>query len=82
MYSQVDGVATNPSQLPAITEFGREVRDRLQCESGRDHLEVYVHFAHGDEPPASLYSSAKIGTIASLKAVYDPSRLFSWYNPV
>lgn len=54
----------------------------LQRGSGRDDLKVYVHFAHGDESPATMYSAPNVPVLTALKAVYDPSDLFSWYNPV
>jgi fumiquinazoline A oxidase len=64
-----------------LTQFGREIRDMLQPGSGRDHLDVYVCFAHGNESPATLYS-ANVPAFMALKSVYDSSGLFSWYNPV
>ena len=75
-------MATDASQLPAVGEFGLELRDKLQSASGRHDLHVYVHFAHGDEEPATLYSADKVAGLQALKNVYDPSGLFSWYNPV
>lgn len=80
--SQVDGVGTSAADLPELEQFGRDVRDMLQNGSGRDSLHAFVHFAHGDESPAAWYSPEKIPRLAGLKRVYDPSNLFSWYNPV
>jgi hypothetical protein len=54
----------------------------LQLGSGREDLQAYVHFAHGDESPATLYSAIKVPGLQVLKAIYDPAGLFSWYNPV
>ncbi len=54
----------------------------LQQGSGRDELEVSVHFAHGDEEPESWYSSVNLPILKKLKDVYDLTGLFSWYNPV
>ncbi|KAH8672906.1 hypothetical protein BGZ60DRAFT_373699 [Tricladium varicosporioides] len=81
-FVQIDGVASDASQLSAVGKFGRKMRDMLQEGSGRDHLHVYVHFAHGDESPTAVYSAAKVAGLQRLKHVYDPSGLFSWYNPV
>lgn len=80
--SQVDGVGASAADLPELEEFGREVRDMLQSGSGWENLHAFVHFAHGDESPAAWYSAEKLPRLAALKSVYDPSNLFSWYNPV
>ncbi|KAH8697263.1 hypothetical protein BGW36DRAFT_427229 [Talaromyces proteolyticus] len=81
-FVQIDGVATNPSQLPAVGKYGRKIRDRLHHGSGRKDLQTYVHFANGNESPAALYSAAKLPGLRALKREYDPARLFSWYNPI
>lgn len=80
--SQVDGVGTSDADLPELEQFGRDVRDMLQSGSGRESLHAFVHFAHGDEPPAAWYSAEKLPVLGELKSVYDPFNLFSWYNPV
>lgn len=80
--SQVDGISTDTSGLPALAQYGREVRGMLQSGSGREALEVYVHFANGDESPDSWYSANKSTKLLALKKIYDPAGLFSWYNPV
>lgn len=54
----------------------------MQQGSGKDDLEVYLHFAHGDEGPESWYTSEKLPKLRSLKTKYDPHGLFSYYNPV
>lgn len=81
-HSQVDGLAATPSDISALGTYGREVRDMLHSGSGKEELQTYVHFANGDETPATWYSSAKLGRLVELKSVYDPAGLFSWYNPV
>ncbi|RYP57382.1 hypothetical protein DL769_009519 [Monosporascus sp. CRB-8-3] len=81
-FIQVDGVGVDATRGPALNKFGREARDLLQRGNGQRELGVYVHFAHGDEAPAAFYSSAKLSALEKLKDVYDPSGLFSWYNPV
>lgn len=54
----------------------------LQNGSGKADLEVYVHFARGDEVPSSWYTAAKLPGLLALKKTYDPSNYFSWYNPL
>lgn len=54
----------------------------LQQESGKSNLEVYVHFAHGDEGNAAWYTEQKLEKLEALKNKYDPKSLFSFYNPV
>ncbi|KAK8051166.1 FAD binding domain protein [Apiospora rasikravindrae] len=81
-FVQIDSLAADASQAPALDKFGREVRDLLQRGSGKDQLDVYVHFAHGDEGPASWYTAERLPKLVSLKEKYDPTGMFSWYNPV
>ncbi|KAI5917887.1 FAD-binding domain-containing protein [Camillea tinctor] len=81
-FVQVDGVGSSASQGLALTQFGREMRDMLQNGSGRDELSVFVHFGHGDEDPAAWFSRDNLPRLMSLKNVYDPLGIFSWYNPV
>ncbi|KAK8091032.1 hypothetical protein PG994_000537 [Apiospora phragmitis] len=80
-FVQIDILAAHASQAPVLTNFGRELRDLLQRGSGRDQLDVYVHFAHGDEGPASWYTAERLPKLVSLKETYDPTGMFSWYNP-
>jgi hypothetical protein len=70
------------ANVPAIDSFGRTLRDMLQNISGRDELQVYTHFAHGDEGAATWYSRANIPRLKELKRRYDPNSFFSFYNPV
>lgn len=82
MNRQVDGFALNTSDVPVLSEWGQEMRDRLQRGSGKDDLEVYVHFANGDEGQKAWYTESKLSKLQKLKAKYDPDSLFSFYNPV
>lgn len=81
-YSQIDGFALQSSATSALNQWGRQVRDRLQRGSGKPSLEVYVHFAHGDEGPTAWYTGSKLLQLRALKAKYDPNTLFSFYNAV
>ncbi|KAK7957011.1 FAD-binding domain-containing protein [Apiospora aurea] len=79
---QIDSLASESSQAPALDNFGREIRDLLQGGSGKDQLDVYVHFAHGDEGPGSWYTKERLPKLLKLKEAYDPTGMFSWYNPI
>jgi hypothetical protein len=79
---QIDGFAPNASDISPLIQWGRKVRSQLQQGSGKDDLEVYVHFAHGDEGSAAWYTESKLFQLQALKAKYDPHSLFSFYNPV
>jgi hypothetical protein len=68
--------------VPTIDSFGRTFRDLLQKSSGREQLEVYTNFAHGDEGPVAWYTEAHVLRLKELKRKYDPGSLFSFYNPV
>ena len=54
----------------------------MQKISGKDELQVYTHFAHGDEGAAAWYSRANVPRLRELKRSYDPKSMFSFYNPV
>ncbi|KAK8079487.1 FAD-dependent oxidase [Apiospora hydei] len=81
-FVQIDSLATDASQAPALSKFGCELRDLLQRGSGKDQLDVYVHFAHGDEGSASWYTKEQLPKLLKLKEAYDPAGMFSWYNPI
>ncbi|KAI4154349.1 MAG: hypothetical protein LQ340_001728 [Diploschistes diacapsis] len=68
----------------AVSSFGSAVRTRLQASAGAPNgsLQVYVHFAQGNEDPENWYTAAKLPRLRELKARYDPGGLFRFYNPV
>ncbi|KAH6661043.1 hypothetical protein BKA67DRAFT_549979 [Truncatella angustata] len=56
---QIDGVGTSSAQALILTQFARETRDLLQNGSGRNGLNVFVQFAHGDRGPTAWSSTTK-----------------------
>ncbi|KAL8726430.1 MAG: hypothetical protein Q9166_006708 [cf. Caloplaca sp. 2 TL-2023] len=82
IYAQVDGFFANITDGPVVDKWGQQVRTQLQQGSGQSRLEVYVHFAHGDEGSESWYAGAKMPRLKHLKQKYDPYSLFSYYNPI
>ncbi|PQE24169.1 6-hydroxy-D-nicotine oxidase protein [Rutstroemia sp. NJR-2017a BVV2] len=82
IFAQIDCFAFDPASVPALSKWGQEVRDLMQKGSGKKDLEVYVHFAHGDESQTGWYTNGKLARLQALKAKYDPHSLFSYYNPV
>ncbi|KAF2792080.1 FAD-binding domain-containing protein [Melanomma pulvis-pyrius CBS 109.77] len=82
MYAQMDGIAMKADDVPAIDAFGKGFRDLLQKSNRKSKLEVYTHFAHGDEGAAAWYGEENVSRLRKLKKQYDPQGLFSFYNPV
>ncbi|TGO20463.1 hypothetical protein BPAE_0294g00090 [Botrytis paeoniae] len=82
IFAQIDCFALDASATPALAQWGKEMRDILHQGSGKANLEVYVHFAHGDEGNAAWYTEHKLKQLKELKNKYDPNSLFSFYNPV
>lgn len=54
----------------------------VQEKSGSDSLEVYLNFAHGNEGPEAWWTEDKLPVLKGLKAKYDPTNLFHFYNPL
>ncbi|KAL3250621.1 hypothetical protein ABHI18_011094 [Aspergillus niger] len=82
MFVEIDGVAAQAENIPIIDAFEREFRDRLVNISGRNALEVYMQFAHGDEGADAWFSAANVPKLRRLKELYDPLDLFRFYNSV
>lgn len=78
----MDGIAMKPDDIPTIDAFGKRLRDVLQKSSGKSRLEVYTHFAHGDEGAAAWYGDDNVLRLRELKKQYDPAGVFSFYNSV
>ncbi|PYI11870.1 FAD-binding domain-containing protein [Aspergillus sclerotiicarbonarius CBS 121057] len=79
---QIDGSAASDDDVPIIDSFEREFRDRLVNISGKDELEVYMQFSHGDEGADAWFSAANVPKLRELKRRYDPLDLFRFYNSV
>lgn len=78
----IDGIVSNPEDALIIERFGSTFRNLLHKSSGKEHLSVYTHFAHGDEGAKAWFSEANIPKLRALKQKYDPDSLFSFYNSV
>ncbi|KAK2469982.1 FAD-linked oxidoreductase chry5 [Fusarium oxysporum f. sp. albedinis] len=65
-------------------EVGNKIRQILQEGTGREHVPAYVNYAYGDEGPEQWYGSEswRQSRLQSLKKVYDPEGLFSFYAPI
>lgn len=60
------------------------MRDTLQSTSGYDQVEVYINFAHGNEPLGAIYGYEpwRQQKLKGLKRKYDPDEQFSFYEPI
>ncbi|RDW58819.1 hypothetical protein BP6252_13295 [Coleophoma cylindrospora] len=73
---------SNSTLNNAADTLFKTARSAVQATSGFDQLAVYVNFAHGDEGPAIWYSPEKLDNLTRLKRKWDPTELFSFYQPV
>ncbi|KAK3687416.1 hypothetical protein B0T22DRAFT_489312 [Podospora appendiculata] len=72
---------TNDSQLPALDAFATNARRQFAATSGFGGVQTYVNYGHGDEGPAPLYGSRKLGRLRELKRTWDPLGLFGFNIP-
>ena len=72
---------TDPSLESTVDNFARSARTRIANSSGLTGLQVYVSYAHGDEPVADIYGQRKLGRLRALKRMWDPRGVFDYDNP-
>jgi hypothetical protein len=75
-------VFDNQTKDDVVDDFLNASRNKLASVSGFDPPVVYVNFAHGDEGPAAWYGQRNLERLGRLKQIWDPKRLFSFYNAV
>lgn len=73
---------SDPSLEPAIDEFSRDQREKLQTASGFSASHVYVNYANGDEGPAAWWSEEHLPLLRALKSRWDPTGMFGYGTPV
>ncbi|KAF7589730.1 hypothetical protein BBP40_003929 [Aspergillus hancockii] len=64
--------------------FGNRIRDLLHEGSGEEEKHVYVNYAAGDEPLATMYGYEpwRQRKLSQLKKKYDPHNRFGYYAPI
>lgn len=72
---------TDPSLESTVNTFAKNARAQIANTSGLNGLQVYVSYAHGDEPVADMYGQRKLGRLTALKQSWDPKGLFDFNNP-
>lgn len=71
---------TDPSIKDAVNSFATSLRAELVATSGYGTLEVYVSYAHGDEPLEAIYGPGKLARLIGLKKKWDPRNVFAFNN--
>lgn len=71
---------TDPSLEDRVNSFARSLRAEYVATSGYDSLEVYVSYAHGDEPLEQIYGAEKLPRLIGLKNKWDPHNVFAFNN--
>ena len=64
-----------------MNDFATKERTTIAASSGLSGLQVYVSYAHGDEPLVDIYSQRKLDRLRALKQQWDPLGLFNFNNP-
>ncbi|MCJ1397126.1 hypothetical protein MMC11_000318 [Xylographa trunciseda] len=84
VYSRIDGSFLSAADAPVVETFASNLRKLLQTTAGAPNgaLQVYVHYAKGDEGPEAWYTAEKLPRLQQLKAKHDPAELFGFYNAV
>ena len=70
----------DPSIEDAVNSFARSLRAEYITTSGYGTLEVYVSYAHGDEPIEAIYGADKLPRLIGLKTQWDPRNVFAFNN--
>ncbi|KAH9985836.1 FAD-binding domain-containing protein [Xylariaceae sp. FL0662B] len=82
-YIDIDFTWDNSTDLEAAaSQAGVEWRTKLAGTSGYPDLAAYINSAHGDESLESRYGARKLPRLAALKAIWDPSNVFRFNNPL
>lgn len=63
-----------------VNDVARKMRSELVATSGHPSLEVYVSYAHGDEPIENIFGASKLPLLAPIKKKWDPSNVFGYAN--
>lgn len=71
---------SDPKYEDSVNAFARSLRADLQTTSRYKSLEVYVNYAHSDEPLASRYGARKLERLVGLKKKWDPENFFEFNN--
>ncbi|KAM0796584.1 FAD-dependent oxidase [Usnea florida] len=72
---------TDPNLESTVDNFAKSARTRIANTSGLAGLQVYVSYAHGDEPVTDIYGQRKLGRLRALKRMWDPRGVFDFDNP-
>lgn len=73
----------NTIQERAGWEWAREVRDFWNMGQAKRPVIAYVNYAKGFEPLEQIYGDEwRLERLRALKAKYDPSNRFRYYNPI
>ncbi|KAI2779941.1 FAD-binding domain-containing protein [Daldinia loculata] len=74
----------NPSVEKAAWEWAIEVRDQWNEGQPGRAPNAYVNYANGFEPVEQMYGHEawRLERLRNLKAKYDPSNRFRFYNPI
>ncbi|XXG98265.1 hypothetical protein Hte_004588 [Hypoxylon texense] len=81
-YLLFDNVYTDAAIDADVDDLSRSLRDKLQEVSGYAEPEIYLNYAHGDEPLNQVYGASKLPKLRTLKKLWDPEHLFGFNYPI
>ncbi|KAK1975703.1 hypothetical protein LZ30DRAFT_605026 [Colletotrichum cereale] len=84
MVVQITIPPNDPSLERAAWEWANEVRDFWNKGQPEREPNVYVNYANGFDPVEQMYGHEawRLDRLRDLKAKYDPSNRFRYYNPI
>lgn len=65
-----------------VDDLSRSLRDKLQAASGYEDPQIYLNYAHGDEPLNQVYGASKLPKLRTLKKKWDPDHSFGFNFPI
>nr|UOS85806.1 FAD-linked oxidoreductase [Hypoxylon rubiginosum] len=81
-YLLFDNVYADPALDADVDDLSRSLRDKLQAASGYQDPQIYLNYAHGDEPLNQVYGASKLPKLRTLKKKWDPDHLFGFNFPI
>ena len=84
MLVQIVVPPNNPSVEKAAWAWAKEVRAEWNAGQPGRPIDAYVNYANGFEPLEQMYGHEawRLERLRGLKAKYDPSNRFRYYNPI
>ncbi|KAI0161038.1 hypothetical protein GGR52DRAFT_562652 [Hypoxylon sp. FL1284] len=81
-YLLFDNAYTDPALDADVDDLSRSLRQKLQETGGYSDPQIYLNYAHGDEPLTRVYGASKLPRLRILKKKWDPDHVFGFNYPI